>query len=93
MTMDKSTLNCPHEDFKMQANVSRLLDDHTRVFTGRLYVEVTGECLACGAHISFQGMPGGLDPSQPSISVDGREARLPATILLTGWIPALQEGR
>ncbi len=39
------------------------------------YVQVV--CRVCGVSFQFLGLPGGLHPDYPTVSVDGTEARLP----------------
>lgn len=40
------------------------------------YLEVTGACKTCGRKVSFRGPPG-LNPSHPTVAIDGSEAIFP----------------
>jgi hypothetical protein len=45
--------------------------------TGRYILDLRAWCLDCGYRFRFLGMPMGLLPDQPTVSVDGFEASLP----------------
>ena len=64
--------DCPHKDFVARVEVSRF-EDKPGVFAADLRVE----CAECGRGMQFHGMPMGLLWDQPTMSVDGLEARLP----------------
>lgn len=40
------------------------------------YLEVTAHCKVCGAKAAFRGPPG-LNPSHPTVAIDGTEAVFP----------------
>jgi len=61
---------CKHEDFEARVEVNRLED------IGRFQADVTISCLNCGKPFQFIGLPGGLNFTGATCSVDGTEARL-----------------
>lgn len=63
--------NCEHLDFEAEVQVNRILD------TQRFAADVHITCRECGKPFQFLGLPGGLHPGYPTVSVDGTEARLP----------------
>ncbi len=62
---------CEHKDFEASVTVSRLED------IGGFAADVYIVCRDCGMPFRFLGLPGGLHPDHPTVSVDGTEARLP----------------
>ena len=44
--------------------------------TNMKYLEVRGACKECGKAVTFRG-PAGLNPSHPTVSMDGAEAIFP----------------
>jgi len=63
--------DCEHTDFIASVTVNRLED--VKCFAADVHIQ----CSACGTPFRFLGLPGGLHPEYPTISVDGTEARLP----------------
>ena len=62
---------CTHEEFNAEVEVNRLED------IGAFAADVRIRCRQCQRPFQFLGLPGGLAPDQPTVSVDGTEARLP----------------
>lgn len=62
---------CDHADFAASVTVNRLED------TGRFVADVTIECARCGELFRFIGLPSGVSPYAPMVSVDGLELRAP----------------
>src|SRR5436305_13572341 len=65
---------CEHKEFDALVTVNRLED------VKRFAADVHIRCRACGRSCRFLGLPGGLHPEYPSVSVDRTEARLPITL-------------
>lgn len=62
---------CEHKEFEASVTVNRLED--IKGFAA----DVCIVCRECRTPFRFLGLPGGLAPDRPTISVDGTEARLP----------------
>jgi hypothetical protein len=62
---------CEHKEFVANVAVSRLED------SGRYAADITIKCTNCQQPFQFLGLPGGLRPDMPTISVDRTEARMP----------------
>lgn len=78
--------DCVHPHFYAQVNVHRIVEpEHAdadgvgdanapaKAFT----VDLSVRCHVCGEAFVFMGMPVGLNPHQPMMSFDRREARIP----------------
>ena len=61
---------CPHSDVHYHLNLAAFGDTNLR------YVEISGHCKLCSAQMLFRGRMG-MGPSEPGISPDGSEVRLP----------------
>lgn len=72
-------MTCPHEEFAAHIAVNRLTDVDGGPLVG-FSVDVTARCVACDEPLVFHGagLPVGLVPDRPAISVDGTELRCPA---------------
>jgi hypothetical protein len=62
---------CRHLNFACEVAVNRLED------SGRFHADVRICCEECGLPFQFDGLPVGLDFGKPTVSFDGREARMP----------------
>ncbi len=62
---------CEHKDFEATVTINRLED------VKRCVADVRIVCLECKRPFRFLGLPGGLHPELPTVSVDATEARLP----------------
>jgi hypothetical protein len=62
---------CEHKEFEARVEVNRLED--VKQFAADVHIT----CLECKKPFRFLGLPGGLHPGRPTVSVDGTEARLP----------------
>lgn len=69
------TSPCPHETFTAEVAVNRLTDGGGPVTS--FMADVRLSCAECGEPFRFVGVPFGVSPGQPCVSVDGRELRLP----------------
>ncbi|ACB80898.1 hypothetical protein Mpop_2743 [Methylorubrum populi BJ001] len=68
--MSAST-KCPHSDLHFHLNIANLVDANVKA------VDLTCSCKICGTPMRFLGMPHGVSMAQPTMSVDGLEARFP----------------
>ncbi len=62
---------CEHKEFEARVEVTRLED------VKRFAADVHIQCRECKRPFRFLGLPGGLHPEYPTVSVDATEARLP----------------
>ncbi len=62
---------CEHKEFEARVEVNRLED--VKQFAADVHIQ----CRDCGMPFRFLGLPAGLRPERPAVSVDGTEARLP----------------
>lgn len=62
---------CPHGPFDVDFDMARIKESGQRI------LEVSVQCTACGKHFHFQGMPSGAVDFMPTVTPDGRKARLP----------------
>jgi len=67
---------CEHLNFAAQVNVARLTDGDDGPVTG-YSADVEIICADCREQFVFIGLPGGYSPTEPMVSVDMTEARLP----------------
>jgi hypothetical protein len=69
---------CYHENFQAQVTVARIENEKEPFSLPRYYyAEVRINCAECQVEFHFVGIPGGLSPFMPSVSVDGCELRAP----------------
>lgn len=69
-------MSCKHMNFTVLTRVNRLTDmsgDTVRDFA----MDIRVECADCGLPFRFRGLPFGFDRSQPTLSVDSQELRVP----------------
>lgn len=70
------SLDCKHEQFQANANVFRLQEDDNR--EPKSYaVDLRIHCAQCGLPFEFVGLPMGVSPNEPTVSIDCQEARIP----------------
>lgn len=62
---------CEHKVFDGSVEVNRFED------IKKFAADVRIHCRECKKPFRFLGLPGGLHPDRPTISIDGTEARLP----------------
>jgi hypothetical protein len=62
---------CEHRRFEANVTVVRIED------VGRFTADIHVRCADCGVRFRFLGLPMGLDPSRPTVSVDELELRAP----------------
>jgi hypothetical protein len=67
---------CQHENFVAHCDVSRLSEEEGGPITG-YSVTVGVQCTQCKKKFRFRGIPAGLDPDYPRVSMDGTELRAP----------------
>jgi hypothetical protein len=77
-------MDCQHEDFKVEADVTRLSD------SGRYTMDVRVRCTQCNLPFRFIGLPAGLDLNGAATSADATEARL--AIAPKGQVVSILEG-
>ena len=64
-------IQCQHRNFEAAVNVDRI--EHI----GQFVVEIEVWCKDCETPFTFEGLPVGLDYTQPTVSLNLTEARLP----------------
>lgn len=69
MTTDPAT--CTHPDFRVEADVHRILD------IGAFVLDLRVTCAACDLPFEFVGVPGGLSYEQPRAAYGGKELHIP----------------
>jgi len=62
---------CPHEDLDITVNNQGFSDTNVH------YLEIRATCKICQQAMRFRGMPYGVSPHHPTMSIDGVEVRLP----------------
>lgn len=73
---DTPKQECVHAAFESNVKVFRLTNSETgKVEAFSAAVRIT--CTDCGAQFQFQGIPPGLTPEHPTVSIDCLEANLP----------------
>lgn len=73
-TLPRST--CPHDDFQVDAAVTRLTDADDGPVTGYT-MDVRVHCRKCGVAFRFMGLPFGSHFAEPRRSADSQELRAP----------------
>ena len=69
-------LNCSHPNFESEIRVFRLTkEEGSEVYDYTADVKI--RCSLCKTPMRFKGLPGGVNPSSPTINFDGTEARMP----------------
>lgn len=63
--------DCTHPQHAAFVAVNRMLD------SGLFCVDVRIRCVECGIDFRFTGLPSGVHPTQPMVSIDGTELRAP----------------
>jgi hypothetical protein len=69
-------VSCEQEDFEVHAEVSRLTDTEGGPVTGYA-ADLRVNCTRCKEPFRWNGLPVGLSPARPMVSVDGLELRAP----------------
>lgn len=72
--------DCEHLKFEASVHVIRRTNGPDEIFKGEFAVDVAVHCVHCEQPLIFIGLPMGVDLARPSVSVDHRQARLPAEI-------------
>lgn len=62
---------CKHENFRVAANVARLLKNLDDAEPSAFVAEIGITCLDCGTPFEFLGVPMGYHPGNTRVSVDG----------------------
>lgn len=73
---------CDHTKFEASVNIIRRTNGADETFKGDLAVDLAAHCVSCEQPVIFIGLPMGVDLDRPSVSVDHRQARLPAEITM-----------
>lgn len=68
--------DCQHESFNVSVQVARLTAGEGGPVAG-FTAEVRVRCRDCYEPFVFMGLPSGLLPNEPAVSVDMQEARMP----------------
>lgn len=68
---------CGHHNFRVEAEVGRILSDDGQEPPTHYHASIRLNCVDCGAAFEWQGVPNGLSPYQPTVSLDGQELRIP----------------
>ena len=76
MAGDRVTCACEHLEFEARVEVGRLTEGEGGKVTS-FSADVRITCTDCGKPFLFVGVPFGLSPNQPTVSVDGQELRCP----------------
>jgi hypothetical protein len=67
---------CPHEDFNVYTEINRLADVEGGPVTA-FAADIRIDCANCGEPFRWIGVPAGLSPGHPMVSVDETELRAP----------------
>lgn len=67
---------CPHENFFATVEVGRLTDGEDGPVTGYI-ADIRVNCDGCGEPFRWIGVPAGLKPDRPMVSVDETELHAP----------------
>ncbi len=68
--------NCLHEKFQSNCRIGRLTEVESGPVTSYT-MDVEVHCAECMMPFQFIGLPGGVNPSFPTVSADNLEARIP----------------
>ena len=71
---------CDHTEFEASVRVTRIENGPSDSFMGDLGVDISAHCIRCEQPVTFIGLPMGVDIDRAAVSVDHRQARLPARI-------------
>ncbi len=74
--MEKFGEECLHEKFTANANVFRMPSEEGGVIKSYT-CDLAIQCAECGMPFMFKGVPFGVTPFQPTMSVDRTELRIP----------------
>ena len=66
---------CDHEQFAAEVTIGRVKNDAGNV-VGHLFT-ATVRCSQCDKSFAFMGLPGGLSPNVPTMSMDGITINMP----------------
>lgn len=70
---------CNHPTFAASVSVGGITDKDTGHVLG-FNAEVKIQCHICGEPFTFLGLPAGLSPHHPTVSVDGQTLRAPIAL-------------
>ena len=70
-------LKCLHANFKVVANVGRILHDEKEP-PAYYSVDIWLTCNDCQEPFVWHGLPNGFSPYRPTVSLDGHELHVPA---------------
>lgn len=71
---------CPHEDFRADVDVHRLVSEQEPTAFVGLSVDVRVRCLGCGERLKFRVPKMGVLANDATRSLDSTEVRVPAWI-------------
>lgn len=70
-------MKCTHEEFDTAVIVTRVTDAESGGARISYMASVRIVCTECSTPFSFAGVPAGLSPYRPTVSIDALELRLP----------------
>jgi hypothetical protein len=82
----RAAMSCDHQQFAGAVEVSRLTGTEGGPVTGYA-ADIKIKCADCGRPFRFVGVPGGVSPNQPTVSLAGDELRAPIEPM-PAWIAA-----
>lgn len=68
--------DCEHGKTRIDVRITRLTNGDNGPVTGWA-ADIGLTCSDCGAQFKFLGLPAGIHPTQPRVSLDGTELRIP----------------
>jgi hypothetical protein len=74
--MSEDLLKCSHPRFEATVNVNRIAKEDG----GDIYMhtaDIRIRCSICHTDMAFEGLPNGIGLNFPTVSVDGKVARMP----------------
>lgn len=73
-------MTCVHKDFNAFVEVRPIAQNEGDQKPAYYAVEVRISCRVCGKPLEWAGLPVGLSPYRPAVSLDGLELRAPMTL-------------
>lgn len=68
--------DCKHENFAANVNVGRITEVEGGPVTSYC-ADIIIKCGQCGTEFEFIGVPAGISPDAPMVSIDFKELRVP----------------
>lgn len=67
-------MTCQHLNFMTTVDVNRMVDD---IMPAQFHADISIKCTDCGKLFEFIGLPYGLSPYRPTVSLDHLQLRVP----------------